>query len=715
MQTTGAPPPGYELSGMIEEVLVNNTGDFRTFAGQDLGIGRITDGNYQYYVEVQIKDGTQEFLENKLKELQMAIYRSQQYHSRASFALNYDSFTKKFRDSFIAAEYDRRRYAILDATSFSNVAAALESRKGPLSVQEWFGAIIKYVEVLDLVSNIEAGKKSALVKALYSLVNPITGTLDSIGKFISLLSDLENKVKRLLSRDSRAHTEERSAMGTGGRYPFFKVSWEFNSVFDSNIMKDTGLDYFGTGNSSGGLLKISRKDYIARINKEYARIAHDLLTPNQVKRDYSFLTPENTRALFSDVTQGADIAPAYIDLLGKRVDLLSQNVDSLDYVSVTSILQSILTIDSLSGVSGELSDNTLGILDKAGKGPTAERMSDIARVQRGVLATLGLTVPPLDQTVNTTPGKSGACVSAEAYLGRGSPFITLVPPEETLTIKLVEDNPEQATSVLNRVLEVLNISPTPGRPQELSPLSDISFDLAKPNNYITKNVIPSRQGASLKTSQKQINKFIRNSIPHQQKLLTLRKGRLYNDTAAKTASDDDVKADGFMYNFGALRRVEYLSGFKGGFIKSEVWKKLTFQDLSMIKGPLLCRIKQNTESILNIGDYESLNSLPIYNEYFIITGPTADLEPVPLDLGVNLNENIKTLFNGMEEKSVRQLLELVSLRHDSPEEIQYTMTQVPQPPTNAFNIISGLQTRAMTTSRKPKRPRRTSGQGKGSY
>ena len=64
-------------------------------------MSRITEGNYQYSAQIKIKDGAKEFVDNKILELQQAISLLKDYQAEASREVNYNSFTEKFRQSFI--------------------------------------------------------------------------------------------------------------------------------------------------------------------------------------------------------------------------------------------------------------------------------------------------------------------------------------------------------------------------------------------------------------------------------------------------------------------------------------------------------------------------------------------------------------------------------------------------------------------------------------
>ena len=106
-------------------------------------------------------------------------------------------------------------------------------------------------------------------------------------------------------------------------------------------------------------------------------------------------------------------------------------------------------------------------------------------------------------------------------------------------------------------------------------------------------------------------------------------------------------------------------------------------------------IRKNNERSLNIGDYETLETLPIYNEYFIISlGATrqqrrdrALASPLVPDISTDIN----VLYNSIERAAMRYMLQLTSQESQHAHEVQYMSTMPPRAPTNSFNIVSGLE------------------------
>tara|TARA_R100000234_G_scaffold119621_1_gene103100 strand:+ start:21861 stop:25370 length:3510 start_codon:yes stop_codon:yes gene_type:complete len=687
-------PTGYELTGMLEELKVQGSSGYRTFFGQDSQISRITDGKYQYSVKLQIKDGTIDFLQNKLQELRGASNEVEEYLLRASRPKNFNPYTRKFVDSFVKKEMNPVLYAVLNAAEIDNLQEAVESEAINRDLQGWAKAIIKYIEILNLLSNIDNDKKTRLIRATYAMLSPATASIDTISSFVELLKNLENKLTTLISKTSAERKEYRSSIQSEEAYPMLEVSSNFMEIYDSNVIKDTGFDYFGMQKEMVGILKISRSSFISRVESELRRYEKNLFSENEIKENFKFLTGDNIKSLLSDSTKGADIAPMRVDLAGKSVDLLSNNIDTLDYVSVSSVIQSLLTDPSSRSVSSTPDEDTLNILNLAGQGTSEKRIKGIQAIQQKTLSTLGLSVPDKAQVISKKNNNESNKISSEAFLGVNNKFTFSSEPTEDLTIRVFENDPQNIASVATRVLDMVSLSNNPKDLNFKKGMQDVSFDLDKKNNVFVKRILPSKRSTDSSKQQKDINDFIRNKMPHQQKLLTLNKTSVYDDPTAKATSNNDAKTDGFMYNFGMLRRVEYLSGFSLNnsttHIKTPVWKKLTLQNLDKLEGTLLCRIIKVDEPILNIGDYESVEELPVYNEFFIIIGSGEENELTPLvGSPVNVGESIQSLLRGIEKTAAEEVVRMVSMDANSDSD-QFSMTNIPINPTNSYRIISGL-------------------------
>ena len=671
-------PDGFVPSGAITEEFVLGSDGYRMFSGHDFFMSKKTDGLYQYSVELTVKDGTKGFLEKKLNELRLSNRDARDYLSKAKISNRLKESTVALNDGFISNEFNKNNYTIISENS-TDVGSSIKSPTSAKNVQTWVACIVKYVEILDLLFDIGSGDKTLLSSSLYSMLSPVTATIDTIVKFVNVSEELEQKLESILVKKSIPHSEGRSSVYGSNSRQILNTNTSFKDIFDSNVAKNTGFDYLGV-DAASGFPRISRKQFVSRMDEEYRRINNNKISQQKAASKYDFLSKENVASLFSDTTKGADIAPSFIYLEGEKVGLLSQKIDSLDYVTVTGIVQNILLANSAGSFFAQGLGKSSEALSDLGKGATKSRLEKIQSLQKDISDTVGLKTNKGAATGKTQVNG----LSSEAFLGMNNKFSNIPAEERLFSIEIDDDSDTDANAVISRVLKALN-APSNGKN------SPSSFDLNKSDNIIVKNVISPKQSKNLSTSKSEINNFIKNEIPHQQKLLTLREKRLYDDVSAMASSNDDVESDGFIYNFGLLRRVEYLSGYRNGSIKSEQWVKLTLDQLSNINGSILCRIRKNNQTQLNIGNYELFDNLPVYNEYFIITSENQQNMRQTPPLKSNYTQNTLNLYNGSQREVVEQLLNLLSLEANMRDECQYFMTETPKAPTSAFKKITGTK------------------------
>ena len=690
-------PDGYELLGSVEELDIQNLSSFRIFTGEDGSMSRITEGNYQYSAQIKIKDGAKEFVDNKILELQQAISLLKDYQAEASREVNYNSFTEKFRQSFIDAQYDARVYPVLNLSGQADILQEIENLDGPLSVQPWLYSIVKYAEILSFATNLDTAEKSKLVSQSYSVLSPLTGKLQDIQMFITMMEELNERLGGSNSESSFLHTRDKSSISQNHKSLFLDINVSFKEIFDSNIIRDTGFDYLGIVDESVGLTRVTKNQYKDRVNEELDRYRKNLFSEEELVKEFEFLSSDNAKALLDSSTAGADLGPSKLSVAGKQTNLLSQKVDSLDYTAANSVIQNMLILNDGGKLRTPPDEKTLGALNQTGKGTSDDRVKNISEIQQKSGQLMGFEPSPTEEVVVT----ASKLISSQQTLGKDNAFANKRTTVEDRTVRQTQPATKNTAVVVSRIMKSINTSENLQKVTDVKGQQDISFDLKNDNNFISKRIIPSQKAA------KDVTQVLKD-MPQQQKLLTLRKERLYNDVAAKTATADDTKADGFIFNFGMQRRVEYLSGFREGILKSPTWKALTFDVLDQTVGSLVCRIRKNNDPNLNLGEYLLFDTIPINNEYFIIFDENQDT----LSKGTNLlakngviakedNMNIKRLAESTERVDVSNLSQIVAQDSQNTGQVQFAMTQDPLAPSDAFNEISGLDIKTYRGSRPP--------------
>ena len=194
--------------------------------------------------------------------------------------------------------------------------------------------------------------------------------------------------------------------------------------------------------------------------------------------------------------------------------------------------------------------------------------------------------------------------------------------------------------------------------------------------------------------------------------MALNKSRIYTDAAASLSTADDAQTDAYMYNFGMLRVVEYLAGYRAVTIQSipgapasrnvsikvPVWLKLNSEVIGSIRSGLLCRIRKYNDPTANIGSYEMFDSLPVIGEHFLLTvTPGAPVRSARVTRNSSATLNAESLtypsapfLRSAERENFLNLLRLESDRTILEERVEYTLSEPPQPATNTRGQTSSV-------------------------
>jgi hypothetical protein len=678
-------PNGYDFVGSIEEVSIQNANTSRTFSVTDVGLSRITDGKYQYEVRVTLNDGASEYLSETLTEIRSSLYGMRNYFNLASMPSNFDMKANKFTTSFIKQ------------TNQNNGA----------KIEVWLGSIINYIKTLDLLTFLDSSKKEDLNRELYYMVSPITGTLDGIEYFIQLLENLENKLSTLISKQKSAHLEDKSSDYQTRGSQYLSIQRSFSEYVDASRMKNTGFDYIGLNKNDNGILKLTQRELSDRIGIELNRISNDLYSVDELKSQFNFISEEEANALYSRQTNFSYIAPAYVDIYGYKTNLLQSNI-SLDYASVTAAIQNIANNPaSLSSLLLENS-NIFNLLSQQGSGISESRLADLNSLYAQNAISTGFIFE--SSNGNTLDESGHNMISSAGYLGTDNLFTNSNREieQQDLTVALPDELPQDTLSLLDRILETENINNS-GSPLSSTPLVDVSFDLTKNNNFLN---ITMRRGASLdgiQNTDKALSNKI-NELPAQIKLLALRKNRLYDEEDSILSTNDDSKTDGFIYNFGMIRTLEYWDG--------RLWKQLSEQVISSATSFLLCRIRKINNAAIKVGYFKLMDSLPVYDEHFLLSSSflVSQTPPSPTPSRINslnmdgLSYDRSGFVDSAERSYFSQLTTFESQRKELFNQAEYTVTEPPLAPTNNRGRQPGVPNgRAATMLSAASRPRSIEG------
>ena len=660
------------LTGKIEQINVERVGERRTFAGIDQDVSRKTDGLYQYGLKIRVFDGVSTYVENKAKELESSIEAMTRYVDILQLPGNYDPLTNSFTQTFI--------------NNFGRGGANL--------VRPWMASIAIFVDIVGLVTSIGVQEKSSLSANLYSCLDPNVSTIAINTRFLNQMREMLQKLNSLIGKNRELHTRNKSSSyQVSSQFRTLAVETKFAEVFDATVPKTTSFNYLETSdNFQNEVLRIKAADLNNRVNMEIDRYSEELFTQDELNSNFDFLTGDEATALISD-NPDFYIAPKNFFVGGTSIDLLSQNKDSLDFITTTAVIQNILYSPSSKGATTEPDKDTIETLGYVGKGSSKERLKGIKNLYVSAATNNNIFVNSLNIDFNLSL-QDEATTSSEQYIGKNNGFSTDTKTIESSTTKTEKQEFADAISVIQSVIAINNISFDNAKKLTSTPLQDISFNLKSENNFINKKIRPTSKDSAASAERLA-------SLPTQIKKLTLNRGNIYKGASADLVSNEDSKNDGFIYNFGMLRQIEYLNGYQNNFIKAPRWTHLTQQVLDSSREPLICRIRKINNPDVNIGSYEAMDNIPVNNEYFIVNPnisrpniQTGAIDPRVVTSAPNeLGYSVSSFAGSPSAEFLNELINLDNQRFLIQDQIEFTITNMPAAPTGLGGKITGLKKR----------------------
>lgn len=262
--------------------------NIRFFTGVDTKIVNITDGIYQYGIEIEIEDGTLDFIRQKVVELNTAKNTLMSYYnectqpspkktnlensnphieseleyagSPSNISENYDPVSNKFTRQFIKKLNNR----------YSN-----ERRVN----SPWISCTSIFINILDIFSeSIKTQRDRAFVsRIILNYLKPESGNPSSIKKVIELYDYLISSINKAsgISVNSFATSNmdfRGSIAGSNSNLRNFKIQKYFNSIYDVDSNKYFGIDMISDSvvspNNLDGLAKIDLNSFSNRIKIE---------------------------------------------------------------------------------------------------------------------------------------------------------------------------------------------------------------------------------------------------------------------------------------------------------------------------------------------------------------------------------------------------------------------------------------------------------------
>tara|TARA_Y100000296_G_scaffold53042_1_gene60742 strand:- start:1851 stop:5234 length:3384 start_codon:yes stop_codon:yes gene_type:complete len=269
--------PSLSMLSVMKEVDFSLGGDseVKHYNVKDLSFEKITDGHYQYGVEMVVEDNTWKFIGEKLQELTEAYTNLVSYHNEATRVgvrrtnlvnnnphINHPSERLANAVEVVKENYDpisNRFTANFLQWASELVGESTASERAQLSVAK----LVKIIRLFENATRLPASERESFeqqrgldlsyVRDFFDLlVDPVNGNPDGIAKILSIMEDLISKLVRVVGLsafgtpqgDSLAGPPSKiSFAGIGGSKRKINIFKWLPFVVDSNIPNETGYNY----------------------------------------------------------------------------------------------------------------------------------------------------------------------------------------------------------------------------------------------------------------------------------------------------------------------------------------------------------------------------------------------------------------------------------------------------------------------------------------
>ena len=597
----------------------------RHFEAVDLTMRDVTDGHYQYGVEIEIKDNTHKKIFDMLNELKVYKASFDEYAMAASVPTagnnkNESSITTKSGYGLSASKtLEKRTVGAFDQTrnrftdKFINEQNKKYTTQPGVHIKPWEMTPWAYFTFLSIISggtdlDISQNTMEQLVKS----IAPETGTPQGIGFFQKILDDLVAKVSSYINSQmaissNRNGTTKASMPLTPSKRTFIVSHW-FGETWDSNLPPES-YDYLSAGtlepdDPTVGLKNIQLDKYENICNAETLKHWNTLGELLEITKDgKSYNTGDNL-----EHTKWTYLTPSNVDLGDNggcfQVDPFNSEKNSMMKSAIAKLNQTkqspFLPIAPFLNIKEQLGTMDAKLKAKelaVGKQSAANLLITKINVADILSTVTNLTVhtvnvfdPLKDKSILLEGPKSDRMndpwVDATKNLGDAYDFVDPINPvtkskesnqgpmvDEQDTVILLE---ELASDILDLSDYGLKQGPTGVKNEEILNKKfrfyDHSFyNLNKESNAIEKRVkdivprtsmIPPTDGNMPPHIQE---KFI--NMPNQIKSLfvgSLKPEVVKNDMFANNGAyfNNPINHASIIFNYKMIRKVEVLSGYE---------------------------------------------------------------------------------------------------------------------------------------------------------
>jgi len=301
-----------------------NIEGIRYFSGTDRGMFFTTDGYYSYRIELELLDGTADFLKAKLDDLVRQKKKLQHFYNHGS-QIGITGVPTRKEDSNVTVQQNMYANSLGKAANFNPIANRFTKefieycgQRWPIAEEApWNSAVEIYMDMLAMFADSDSYDETQVEGALKNYTNPISGNLEGIKKVLDLMNQFIDKLQKAIGftvsgnfLKKRQNSTPPAPASDGSASTMktiksIKMNHEFANVFNSNIPDRLGFDFMGAAaadNPSLGLRQFTPDTFQEVVRKETLKIFETENSPinlNDVpiagsslqQKDYTYFTP----------------------------------------------------------------------------------------------------------------------------------------------------------------------------------------------------------------------------------------------------------------------------------------------------------------------------------------------------------------------------------------------------------------------------------------
>ncbi len=688
----------------VTELKIPTAANYRTFSFTDYEIATLTSGEYQYSIDIEIEDKSNELIQSEINYLTDLRNVLTSYLIEAQ---RFDMFSiaeNKQNDKFINSQIKKYNPLNLNNIATSRTINNFNNTgNAPWVVVPTAICVFtnKYINKIDIAEK---------VKFYYKLLNPSTTNPTNIQ---NVLNDLQSLIEQISKKfDINEKTDKNSQSYKAQTIKTKSLSNTFKAVIDSDIKK-AGIDYLALDENKidnlttiqFGLPKIKKSTFDNRITTEIKKYFTNTSNINLSSLNNIFSSDEINSLSDINSFSSCYFSPATIfDNNNESYSLNTFDSTTMDFEKYDTIVQNTFTATSKKFqndlVNNGLSSRTsfkLSTINDFSSNLTTNNNIDFITKSSLMINSIDVFNNVGFNTANNLFDLKDSCSDVKTEnesLSSLSSLVNLlydgvIRPESindifdsTTSINTIEkfDVLSQNNIISNiknntSILDNSNVKSSQVFPNSVAIKQNIGFQQVKQSTTAFNTATPATlngamQSQNSNTTQQQIvgnisqnahfqqinqSKNAFNSltnIPLQIKSLML--GSVV-DTKFKlnTYSFDPFlhpQTKNFMrLNFQDICQIEYLAGFENGQINNPIWRLLTKEEYDQLSGLVIIRAKKYVNKLFNIGTEIGIE-LDTYNEFAIIEKdeiPQASIQQTQIqNLLPNINININnTLIN----------------------------------------------------------------------